>query len=151
MVVIFSDHGEELFEHGAGSHTNFFEHTARVPVIIYHPKVQEGTRVPQLFSLVDLMPTILETLEIPSPPQTQGKAPWRHARSHVFGGTMRSVFVRTVEWKFLRSPNGDEQLFFLPEDPEEKNNLLPTDLPWVKAAHRRLDQDLRQWELEQQL
>ncbi|MCP4656031.1 MAG: sulfatase [bacterium] len=76
LVVITSDHGEGLGEHGVyfehGRTT--YDHSARVPLIFYHPKLPGGRRVERPVSLVDLAPTVLELLGVPPPPQMEGQS-----------------------------------------------------------------------------
>jgi len=72
LVIFLSDHGESLGEHGVFfEHQYFvFEETARVPLAIRLPRDKQGNtavppgRVPSLGSPMDLMPTILDYLDI---------------------------------------------------------------------------------------
>lgn len=72
LLVITSDHGEEIFEHGAALHSQPYEETARVPLILYGPGIPRGRRVPQLVELIDIMPTVLSLLGLPTPEHVQG-------------------------------------------------------------------------------
>ena len=60
MVVVTSDHGEELFDHGGWDHGfSLHEHQLHVPLMIRFPQGDlGGTRVRSLVRLVDLMPTL---------------------------------------------------------------------------------------------
>lgn len=151
IVVIMSDHGEELYDNGEPSHSSFYEHTAHIPLLIYHPKVKQPIQVDQLVSLVDVMPTILSVLQIESPKQTQGSVPWESSGDAVFGYALGNDYVREREWKLMRLYNGQEELYYLPLDPTEHQNLIDYHNPWVLAAYRRLSERRRQWELEQAL
>jgi arylsulfatase A-like enzyme len=44
LVVLTSDHGEEIFEHGKVSHQQPFDETARIPLVFAGPGVPEGVR-----------------------------------------------------------------------------------------------------------
>lgn len=149
LVVFFSDHGEELLEHGSSGHSTFYEHTARVPLIFVHPKVSWPIYSDQLTSLVDVMPAILEILKIPFPKQVQGVAPWRSSGDFVFGSTLGFEFVRNQDWKLLIDREGGEKLFYLPLDPGEFNNLIDLRLPVVENAHKKLMAARQKWKLEQ--
>jgi arylsulfatase A-like enzyme len=82
LVILVSDHGESLFEHGL-----FFEHgplpyntTSRVPLVIWSPgsaERRQTRRVEQAVELVDLLPTIVEAL-LPAAilPQLDGDSLW---------------------------------------------------------------------------
>lgn len=67
-VVVFSDHGEELFEHGDFGHSNELRQTLLdVPLMIRGPGI-EPLRVPEPVSLLDLAPTLLTLVgESPDP------------------------------------------------------------------------------------
>ena len=65
IVVIMSDHGEEFFEHGRWQHEQLFEECLRVPLFIRLPGgVAGGTRIDTPVSLMDIMPTVLDLLEV---------------------------------------------------------------------------------------
>ena len=151
LVVFFSDHGEEIYDHGQLGHWNFYEHTARVPVIVYHPLMRRNIRSDSLFSLVDMMPMILSILNIDSPKQVQGHVPWVSQNKYVFGATLGSSYVRDQDWKFMRDFEGEEELYYLPLDPMEKVNLIEYKNIWVKQALSRLQQAQRDWMLSQSL
>ncbi|MEX0777660.1 MAG: sulfatase-like hydrolase/transferase [Phycisphaeraceae bacterium] len=72
IVVYFSDHGEMLGQHGRWHKDSFFEDSARVPLIVRHPKMELSTAVARPTSLVDLMPTLCEWIGIASPPGLDG-------------------------------------------------------------------------------
>lgn len=59
-IVVTGDHGEEFMEHGKVLHSQPYEETARVPLIIKPPFNDSGTTIPHPVGLVDLMPTLLE-------------------------------------------------------------------------------------------
>lgn len=57
-VVVFSDHGEQLFEHGQFGHSNnVWETLLGVPLMIRGPSVTPE-RIPEPVSLLDLGPTV---------------------------------------------------------------------------------------------
>jgi arylsulfatase A-like enzyme len=108
LVVLTSDHGEEIFEHGKVSHQQPYEETARVPLVFAGPGVPRGERIGDLVELVDVMPTVLAQLGVPAPEGLQGRdlSPlWRGealpARAaHVdgfFGG------LPTLKWRYPSS------------------------------------------------
>ena len=59
IVIVTSDHGDMLGERGLWYKMNFFEHSARVPLIMVGPGIVQGT-VANACSLVDLLPTLLD-------------------------------------------------------------------------------------------
>ena len=62
LIVIFSDHGEELFDHGAFEHGHtLHEEVLHVPLLVKWPKGTEADPiVTQTVSLASLAPTVLE-------------------------------------------------------------------------------------------
>lgn len=72
LLVVTSDHGEEIFEHGYVLHGQPYTETIRVPLVMRGPGIPAGLRIEQLVGLVDLAPTILGLLRLPSLPAAQG-------------------------------------------------------------------------------
>jgi len=73
LLVVTGDHGEEMFEHGRLVHTQPYDETARVPLLIRGPGVPAGLRIPQPVQTVDVMPTVLSLLGLPIPEHVQGR------------------------------------------------------------------------------
>ena len=74
VIAVIGDHGESLGQHGEHTHSFFvYESTTRVPFIIRAPfeKVR-GRRVADPVRSVDLMPTVLDLLDIPAPGGIRG-------------------------------------------------------------------------------
>lgn len=67
LVVLFSDHGEELWEHGGFGHTShLYDEVLCVPLIIRMPKGgQQFLRISQQVSITDIFATVLEFIEVP--------------------------------------------------------------------------------------
>ena len=59
IVIVTADHGDMLGERGLWYKMNFFEHSARVPLIMAGPSVTHGT-ASNACSLVDLLPTFID-------------------------------------------------------------------------------------------
>ena len=59
IFIITADHGDMLGERGLWYKMNFFEHSARVPMIMAGPGIANGT-APNACSLVDMLPTMLD-------------------------------------------------------------------------------------------
>lgn len=62
VVIVTSDHGENLGEHGRIDHMlSMYETTLHIPLFIRYPEqFRGGTRIDDLVSLVDIAPTILD-------------------------------------------------------------------------------------------
>ncbi|HWW61010.1 MAG TPA: sulfatase-like hydrolase/transferase [Thermoanaerobaculia bacterium] len=68
LVVLLSDHGEGLREHGEQEHgVLLYREALQVPLIVKLPRAkQRGTRVADPVGLIDVLPTITSYLELPT-------------------------------------------------------------------------------------
>ncbi|MHC4845174.1 MAG: sulfatase family protein, partial [Planctomycetota bacterium] len=65
IVIVLSDHGEEFFEHGRWQHEQLYDECLRVPLIVRLPGGWGGGRVIDApVGLIDVMPTVLELLDV---------------------------------------------------------------------------------------
>ncbi len=74
IVVVFSDHGFEFFEHETWGQGNsaIGDFSARVPIIIADPRIRGPRRVTEVVRTVDLAPTLLDLAGLPVPESIQG-------------------------------------------------------------------------------
>jgi len=75
LIVITSDHGEEFGEHHGRSHSRtLYDEVLHVPLIFWAPRrLGVPRRIAGPSSLVDLMPTVLDALGVPTPPDVDGQ------------------------------------------------------------------------------
>ena len=75
LIVLSGDHGESLGEHGEKTHGFFiYNATLHVPFMIHLPGAVSSRVVPDLVSLADLMPTVLQALKLEIPSEVQGRS-----------------------------------------------------------------------------
>ncbi len=75
MIVITADHGEGRGEHDEDTHALLaYNATLRVPLVIKVPGREGGVRIDQRAGTVDILPTILNLLEMESPEEVQGRS-----------------------------------------------------------------------------
>ena len=124
MIVITSDHGEEFAEHGLMLHEQGgYEELARVPLLVKFANGQfGGRRVPEMGTIVDIMPTILEALEIEPNSQVQGVS---LIPAIDYGISVRKdlhmySILRTTRWKYF---SDQKELYDLEADPDERKNV----------------------------
>ena len=138
LVIVASDHGEEFLEHGRFGHSfTLFEEVIRVPLLLRLPGGETGGRsVDAPVSLVDLLPTVLDALELPIPGQLEGRSllPLLRGRQSAppavvaslarFPG-LRSRSIRLGRWKYVHryAEPQEHMLFDLETDPQERKNL----------------------------
>ena len=109
-IVVMSDHGEQLGEHGLFGHCcEANEEETHVPLMIRAPKGEGGgRRVSGLVELIDVMPTILEIAGATPPANIRGQSLLGAARGEPFEGrpyafTEGSEMMRLVT---MRGPQG---------------------------------------------
>ncbi|WP_370582870.1 sulfatase-like hydrolase/transferase [Paracoccus sp. NBH48] len=76
IILFLSDHGEMLGERGLWFKMNFFDGSARVPLMIAAPGMAPG-RVDQPVSTIDVLPTLCDLAGLPM----DEIAPWTDGRS----------------------------------------------------------------------
>lgn len=74
LVVVYSDHGMEFFEHETWGQGNsaIGEHSARIPLILAGPPLADPRHLDGVTRTVDLAPTLLDLLGLPIPPAMEG-------------------------------------------------------------------------------
>ncbi|GMV93516.1 MAG: hypothetical protein AMXMBFR82_32940 [Candidatus Hydrogenedentota bacterium] len=115
LIIITSDHGEELYEHYGFLHhqASVYEGTLRVPLIYRLPgTVPGGKTVSELSGLIDVAPTVLDILDVPIPESYQGKSAEPLLRDEplklgpAFGEWRdKIIFVRTEEYRYILNPS----------------------------------------------
>lgn len=99
LLIVTSDHGEHLGEHGLTGHEfSLYEEVLRVPLIVrYPPRFRPGGRVDAAVSLVDIAPTVLDVLGARGAmPQVQGQSLVEVVRSGTRGAEMLASYARPV-------------------------------------------------------
>ena len=154
LIVLTSDHGESLGEHGEETHGYFiYESTLRVPLIFHWPAGagQYPARIDEPASLIDVAPSILDFLAIPAPPQFQGRSLLRllrphppdtepvygesmYARDHLGCSPLRSI--RVGRYKYIEAPK--PELYDLATDPRETQNRYDRDRSQALDLRARL-------------
>lgn len=141
IVVLTSDHGEEFAEHDRMGHSkSVYDEVLRVPLLMWAPGlIAPGSRIEELVSLVDVVPTILDLLEIEPPSALQGAS----LRSGLEGGTIlddgprfaegpdtsrpghRLIAARTASHKWIARDDSPVpvRVFDLRNDPGETRSL----------------------------
>ncbi|HSA93992.1 MAG TPA: sulfatase-like hydrolase/transferase [Terriglobales bacterium] len=141
LIVLAGDHGEGLGEHGEKTHGFFiYNTTMRVPLIV-KPAAREAAtvkRVAEPVNLVDVLPTTLELLKLPVPPEVQGRSLLPLLRgqqtervSDLYGESFlpRLHFnwselrgIQVENYHFIDAPK--PELYDVAADPSERTNLI---------------------------
>lgn len=166
LIVLSGDHGESLGEHGEKFHGFFiYNATVHVPVIIHFPGNDSAKTQPELISLTDLMPTVLQALKIDIPSQVQGRSllplmtPKKDdasrslysetflPRIHFNWSELRAV--ETEKYHFIQAPK--PELYDLTADPAETRNLYSDKKAVADELHARLNGLIHQYSADHEL
>lgn len=159
LVIVTSDHGEGLMEHGEPTHGVFlYDEVLRVPLILrYPPALPAGAEIDAVVGLVDVTPTILDALGLPPDPDADGRSLWglatgsdAQSRGEVFSETQYPRLehgwaplraIRTQEWKYIDAPA--PELYALQDDRGESTNVLASNEPTAGRLRTSLEDAFR--------
>lgn len=164
LLIITSDHGESLTEHGMFfDHHGLYDVTTHVPLILHNPRLfPQSKKIQALLQHTDLVPTILEILGTEDKdlecdgtslgPLIRGER--KVMRDFVFfeeSYVQRKVGLRNEAHKYIYAPDGigmcqycqkvhagEEELYILDKDPEETHNAVSEN----RALAARMREDL---------
>ncbi|WNN88794.1 sulfatase [Gloeocapsopsis dulcis] len=143
IVILWSDHGFHLGDHGLwAKHTNY-EQATRSPMIVSVPGMKVvGQKCNALTELVDIYPSLCELASIPKPNGLEGtsfapllnnpKRPWkkgafsqyRRKRMGLMGRSLRTARYRLTEWTNENNSNTSViELYDYQTDPQETINI----------------------------
>ncbi len=162
LIVVTSDHGEQLGEHGLFNHGNsLYRPLVHVPLLMRLPgRVPAGLRVSQPVTLKDIPQTILASVGITAsfpgesldrywsgwPPVDEvvlieatrrpfGDDPWYPLPKGNMAALVKGRYM------FIRNPDDTNEVFDLETDPEELTNLADQHHAELVAEFRRLLND----------
>lgn len=159
IVVLWSDHGYHLGEHGQWMKQSLFEKSARVPFIISVPGGVKGKTSERTVELLDIYPTLAALNKLPLPNRQDGddlspllenpSAQWAHpaytqvARRNPGQGVIMGRSVRTEDRRYTEWDEGraGAELYDHTKDPGEYVNLA--NRPEYKEQVKELSELLR--------
>lgn len=157
IIILTSDHGEGLGEHGEPTHAIFiYDSTLQVPLIIRAPKnILPYGRVNAMVSILDIFPTVMDLLSLPVKdkevaslagkslmPLIMGKTDSLHKEilceslyPELNFGWGRVEGIRTADWKYIKV--SQPELYQLSKDPKERRNIYPLEADkWQEKLNR---------------
>ena len=159
VIILTSDHGYHLGEHGLWDKKTLYEESVRVPLVVVAPNRKTGASSPRLVELVDLYPTLAELCGLLPPEGLEGTSfvplladPSRPWKSAVFSLTIKSkkspLFhsVRTERYAYIEAAGDDPaELYDHNTDPREMKNLAadPRYRKTVEQMKRLLEEGWR--------
>ncbi len=153
LVVVTSDHGESLGDHGERSHGAFaYQPTLRVPLVFWASERLAPKLVEIPARLIDLAPTLLELLGLPVPDAMEGRslidavngttndappAYFEAMNAHLARNWAPLTGVVSEGYKFIDLPI--PEVYDIEGDPEEKKNLYGQDLDKARSLTEQLE------------
>jgi tetratricopeptide (TPR) repeat protein len=138
IVILLSDHGEGLGDHGEDEHgVLLYRTTLQVPLMMKLPDSQlAGSTVAAPVQLVDVFPTVAALLDLPRPDSLAGaplldfldpEAPERRLYAETFYPRLHfgwSELTSLVDARYHYIEGPDPELYDLVADPAESRNVL---------------------------
>jgi arylsulfatase A-like enzyme len=132
IVVLWSDHGMHLGEKQQWEKFTLFEEATRVPLMLIVPGMTKpGSVCDRPVNLLDVYPTLNELCGLPRRDDLDGvslvpllqdpMAEWDRPAVTTWGQNNHSA--RGQRYRYIRHPNGEEQLYDHQTDPDEFTNL----------------------------
>jgi arylsulfatase A-like enzyme/Flp pilus assembly protein TadD len=138
-IVLLSDHGEGLGDHGEQEHGLFvYDEAIHVPLIVKQEgNARAGHRVSDLVQHIDLVPTILDLVKAPVPGNLRGRSlkpvlegtgrlpeptvysEALYARYHF--GWSELMALTDERYRYIKAPR--EELYDLQRDSNERHNI----------------------------
>lgn len=153
LVVLLSDHGEGLGQHGEAEHGIFlYDSTVRIAWVMTGPGIPAGLRIRQQAREIDLLPTVLDLLGGNASANVQGSSLVPAFSGHTVPtdysyeetlypkinmGWSELRGIHTADWMYVRAPK--PELYNLDQDPGELNNVIDAH----PKEYRRLDAQLK--------
>jgi arylsulfatase A-like enzyme len=135
-IVLTSDHGEGMFEHGRMGHAfGHYAELADIPLIVYSSRLNDSLRkIDTVSSQLDIAPTVLDMMGVTPDRRIQGESlvpvilregPWTPRVLPLEYG--RSYALKARRWKLIVDYQGNESVFDHGTDPTEQKDLAGTD------------------------
>jgi arylsulfatase A-like enzyme len=143
LVVVVSDHGEELWDHGTVLHSHtVYQELVHVP-LVFRGEGVAGTLVSETARNLDVAPTILDALGLPPAESHRGRS--LRARLRGAPGAAlpamsemgRQKAIVDSPWKLVVDGRREGALYDLARDPGEKENVA-AEHPEVVREYRAL-------------
>jgi len=161
LVVFITDHGEGLGQHNHFGHiSQLYDTLLRVGLIMAFPgRLPEGMMVDEPVGLVDVLPTVLELMDLESPSHKSGASLLPLITRS--GAAPRAIVAQTYRpeaysekralvqdgYKYIHSWTDDrewEELYDLNADPDEVRELSRIETERLAAMREALQERLRE-------
>jgi arylsulfatase A-like enzyme len=132
IVVLWSDHGQNLGEKKHWRKQSLWEESTRVPLMVKVPGHDSaGRQSKRVVSLLDVYPTLADLCGLPVPAKLEGQSllPLLEDPNRLWTRPVLSTWyyrnhaVRSEDWRYIRYRDGSEELYNHRQDPGEHVNL----------------------------
>jgi len=161
LIIVTSDHGESFGEHEVVGHgQSVYEPEVAIPLLIKHPGARVTGARSERVQLVDLMPTIAATLELPAPAGLEGQT-IGHVEHPILaefytdpraGADVRKGYHAALyegPQKLHQADGAADRVFDVEQDPGERHVLEPAPpelaprRTWLAERRHTLEDALR--------
>jgi len=151
LVLLTSDHGESLGEHGYffDHGENLFDPSLRIPLVMAGPGIERGRRSSELASTLDLVPTVLDAVKVSYPPDLGGTSLLGAARGETLardrlpGQNDRNLLAAwDRRFKLVATPTESGSSYALYDrelDPGETRDVGPANPEQLREERRELE------------
>ena len=147
IIVLWSDHGQHLGEKHTWRKQSLWEEATRVPLFFKAPGVSaDGKTSPQVVSLLDIYPTLVDLCDLPQAPKLDGQSlvPLLRNPSLTSKRPVLNTWyygnhaIRSNDWRYIRYRDGSEELYDHRKDQGEHRNLAKDpEYAAIIAEHRK--------------
>lgn len=158
LFLYVSDHGDHAGNRGYYGKNTFYDPSVHIPLLMAGEGIPRGKHWKGAVSLMDVGPTLCQAAQAPMPPDMDGTAlydllregredPNRVVVSELVGSGFGSgefrygMMAKWKNWKLIHyaAPRGDDLLYDLEADPQERENVLSQHPEIAERLKQRLE------------
>lgn len=137
VIILWGDHGWNLYEHGLWCKHSNYRTSLQVPLLVKKPGQESGYKRSDLVEFVDIYPTLTDLCNFRAPEHLEGSSlvpllathktvPWKNQVESVWhnGFTYTSENYAYTEWISENAKVEAQMLFDHRSDPNENENLM---------------------------
>jgi arylsulfatase A-like enzyme len=154
LIIVTADHGEEFGDHGRFEHGHsMYRELVQVPLLVKLPARdrQRTGEIDVQVRLIDILPTLLDRVGLPIPPDLPGQSLLPLLAKESSPGEDRPAFserphlepdrsaLRDGSWAYIYTPKGDKrELYDMRSDPLEQQDVSALHPEIVERLHGEL-------------